>query len=514
MSVSKKSSYLLNISTSIIANVSSIVAGIVMVPAALNYWHEETYGVWVLITTFISYLSLSNFGLSSAATTLVSKTLLARNKIAILSKALTIMLGYLAMILCVLALLSVAGASWDFLLGGIEVDTKNQAYRACTIMLYFFVFNLAFSLLSSAFIGFQKAYIDNIFLALTPAANLIALLAVVGAKGDLESFAIYSGIAGTLVNLAKLAVFLKLRRNWLSIDDRAGATQVNAEADNESGYGDIAVTGMRFFLMSLAVVLWWNTDNVVIANALGMEDVTRYSITFKLFAIAYSLMNIVGGALNPIFAKEYALRNWEWINRTYLLATTLLAFIGGGICIGGVLLSNEIITMWAGDSGYAGLVVVTILGVYSYFLSANNIDAGIINTCNYTKGIAWMYLLSSAMKLAISVVLVQYFGLAGVAIGTLAASALFTSWLFPLWIKKYSNGMIKPRASVTYKNFLFLVPFVAASIIVSLNMQPGTVEKYVTSFLILVIYSLAMYVLAPRESIAYGLAILKYRSAR
>lgn len=511
MPTPKRKSYLLNISTSVIANISVIVTGVIMVPAALNYWHEEMYGVWILITTFISYLSLSNFGLSSATTTLVSKTLSANHKIEILKKALTIMLGYLIIILCVLVLLSLADANWDFLLGKVNENTRTQAYSACTVMLYFFVFNLGFSLLSSALIGFQKAYIDNIFQAIVPVVNLIALLVVVETKGNLAAFAIYSGIANTLINLTKLFVFLKLHRRWM----QAGKFEVTHAHENvENGYRDIVITGMRFFLMSIAVVLWWNTDNIVIANALGMEEVTRYSITFKLFAIAYSLMNIFGGALNPLFAKEYALKNWEWINRTYLLATALLAFVGGGICIGGILLSNEIITLWAGESGYAGLVVVTILGVYSYFLSANNIDAGIINTCNYTKGIAWVYLASSLLKLVLSIVLVHSFNLAGVAIGTLVASALFTSWLFPLWIKKHSNGMIKTRAFYTFKNFIFLIPFIAVSMFVTLHVQPGTLGKYMASLAILIIYCLATYFSTSKGSIAYGLTILKYRSAR
>lgn len=505
----KRKSYFLNISSSIFANVVSIIAGIIMVPTALGYWHEETYGIWILITTFISYLSLSNFGLSSAVTALVSKTLSLKTKMAILRRATLIMFWYLIVILCAIALISAVGADWEFLLGTASEKTRNQAYSSCTIMLFFVVFNLVFSLLSSALIGFQKAHIENIFQATIPAVNLIVLLIVIGLKGSLVSFAVFSGIAGTLINFIKLFVFLNLSRKLV----HEGKDAVN-EPDSGEGYREIIVTGLRFFLMSLAVLAWWNTDNIVIAKYLGMDEVTRYSITFKLFAIAYSLMNIIGGALSPIFAREYALGNWEWVNRTYRLATTFLAFIGGGICIGGILLSNELITLWTGESGYAGLAVVTILGIYTYFLSVNNIDAGIINTCNYTKGIAWIYLLSSSVKLLVSIIFVQVVGLSGVAIGTLAASALFTSWLFPFWINKHSKGMIKASAFETYKNFLFLLPFIVISIFVSLYVQHGSVGKYVISVAILVIYCLVTYFLASKENIAYGIAILNRKSTR
>lgn len=504
MSYSRKKSYLLNISSSFFASVLSILAGLIMVPAALGYWHEETYGVWILITTFISYLSLSSLGLNSAATILISKTLSIKSKLSILKRALVIMFWYVIVILCVIALISVFVSDWGFLLGKASENVRTQAYDSCTIMLFFFVFNLSFSLLSSALIGFQKAHIDNIFQATIPIANLFALLAVIGLKGDLVSFAIYSGIAGTLVNFIKLFTFLMLSRKW-----RHQEQPSVIPADSIEGYWEIIAIGFRFLLMGVAVLAWWNSDNIVISQYLGMEEVTRYSITFKLFVIAYTLMNIIGSSLSPIFAKEFALGNWEWINKTYLLSTRLAAFVGGGVCIGGILLSNEIITLWTGASGYAGLAVVTTLGIYTYFLSVNNIDAGVINTCNYTKGIAWVYLFSSTVKLFVSVIFVKLIGIVGVAIGTLAASALFTSWLFPFWINKHSNGMIKTRTFETFKNFLYLLPFIVVSVLVSVFIQNGTVEKYIFSIAILIMYCLVYFFIYLKEALSYGKTALK-----
>lgn len=504
MSDFRKKSYLLNISSSLFANVLAIIAGIIIVPLALNYWHEETYGVWILITTFVSYLSLSNLGLSSAVTTLVSKSLSIVNKINILKRATLIMIGYLVVILGLISAINAVGADWGFLLGKASLGIRDQAYTSCTVMVFFFIFNLIFSLLSAALIGFQKAYIENLFQATVPMVNLAALLIVIHFKGSIVSFALYSGIGTTAINFVKLIVVLVISKK-LMFDH---VVKVN-NSDLGEGYYDIIITGLRFFLMSIAVLLWWNTDNIVIAKYLGMDDVTRYSITFKLFAIAYSFMNLIGSALSPILAREYSLENWQWINKIYLFATAVLAFIGGLICIGGILFTNEIIVMWTGGSGYAGLTVVTILGIYTYFLSANNIDAGIINTCNYTKGIAWVYLLSSSVKFLISLLLIKVLGLAGVALGTLAASALITSWLFPLWIKRHSKGMINAHPLATFKNFLPLIPFVMVSILVSIYIKTGTIEKYTVGILILVGYFMITYFLTSKENIEYGLKVLK-----
>jgi len=397
------------------------------------------------------------------------------------------------------------GVDWSFLLGSPNENIRSEAYAASTIMLFFFVLNLLFSLVSAAFISFQKAYIENIFQATIPLANLISLLLVIEFKGNLESFAYYSGIAMLLINVIKAFTFLILSRRWVDKDKQShGSSLASGE-----GYREIIVTGFRFFFMSLAVVLWWNTDNILIAKFLTLEQVATYSITFKLFAIAYALMNMLSASLNPILAKEYGLKNWEWINKVYFLAIEYTSFLGGLICIGTILFSHEVIILWTGEIGYAGLETVVGLAVYTYFLSVNNIDAGIINTCNYVKRISWVYMLSSLIKVIVSVALIQVFGLVGVVLGTLIASALFTSWIFPLWIKKYSNDRIKSRALTTYKNFLFLAPFISISILVSLYIPVGTLEKYLISFILLIIYSVCVYKNSSKEAVLYGKTFFK-----
>ncbi len=474
--------FLLNSISSLMLNGVSIVVGVLMVPFALRYWHEEKYGVWILITTIISYLSLSNLGLNSAATTLISKCKYSNEKIKIFQKAIIIITVYLS-VFFILGLAFLNENSYYYLFGNIDPNIKTQAFNACTIMLLFAIPNVGLSLISSAFIGFQKAYIDNVFLAIIPIGNLSALLITTNNGGDLVDFAILNGIFSLSVNCFKAFIFLIFYRKWF--DDRIFENNYSTQTTT---YREIIITGFRFLIMNIAVMISWNTDNIVISRIMGVRFVTAYAITFKLFSIAYSLMGIINSAINPIFAKEFGMSNWTWMNMTYRKMVDIMSFISGGICIGGILLSKEIITIWAGEDSYAGLATVIILGIYTYFLSINTVDSSIINTCNYTKNISWIYMISSMIKLLVSIVLVKYFGIIGVAIGTLISSIAITSWVFPFWIKKNSNGKLSSQNKYVIKGLIVLAPFIVASILISIYLQFGSLLKILASMIILVIY--------------------------
>lgn len=480
--ITNRKIFALNITSSLFSNGAAVLFGILLVPAALSYWHETIYGIWVLITTFISYLSLTNFGLNSAATALISKSPTYREKIALLKKCLLIMLAYLALLIIVALILGLLGNVWALLIGKIDESTQKIAYHACTIMFLFFTANLVFSLISSALIGFQKAYIDNFIQAFVPIVNYVSLLAVIKIQGNLESFALISGIGLSLLNIFKLYAF------WAMLRRRKRSPENVSILENEIGYKAIFFNGLQFFLMNIAVIIAWNTDNIAISRIMGIEYVTKYSITLKLFTILYSLVNMIGISFSPVLAKEIGANNWGWINKTYKALANLLTIVGGCVCLGGILFAKNIIFLWTGSDGYAGPSVVVVLSVYGYFLTVNNFDAVAINTFNYTRKLGLIYMASSCIKLFFSIFLLKSYGLVGAALGTLIAAVLFTSWIFPLWLQRNSLGKLNSSVYQAYSDFLRLAPFIAAAIFISIKYDKLSISKISFASMLLIMY--------------------------
>src|SRR5262249_39907824 len=118
-------------------------------------------------------------------------------------------------------------------------------------------------------------------------ASLIALIALVRADGGLVlAVAAFWG-AGLLVALASAGWLFRWHKPWLA----PGIGSV--ERDSLARLGS---TGAMFFAIQLAGLLVYQTDNLIIAHFLGPEQVTPYSVAWRLFSYTNLLQALLLGA--------------------------------------------------------------------------------------------------------------------------------------------------------------------------------------------------------------------------
>ena len=194
---------------------------------------------------------------------------------------------------------------------------------------------------------------------------------------------------------------------------------------------------------------------------------TRYAITLKLYFLLFSVMGIINGSAMPIIAKEFGVANWVWINSVYSKLLVSSAIIGGLVWLIGVLFSRDIIKLWTGnESNYAGLLTVLALGGYSYLLSMVNLNSNLAATFNFTKYSPWAAWLEACLKIGLSILLLQFFGIAGVALGTFLGSLLAPAWILPLILVKGSEGNLRFDAGFLGKHFvLALLPMLSIAVL-------------------------------------------------
>ena len=269
---------------------------------------------------------MTNLGLNTAASVLIAKNPKISDKLKIVKRALKIMLLTVGLGLVCFVLINLFNKSWINVLGKIPAYLKNDTYYACIIMGLFYFLNIPFSLISSLFVGFQKAYIDNLFNILVTMGNFCSLILVVLLKGNLVLFAFFYSLSLFLINVTKYVYFYHFIYKKLNV---AEIKEEAAREGEDIQYKHIFYTGMRFFFIGTAAMVVWNTDNFIISNFLGISNVTPYSITFKLYNIIFLFVFMINSSVMPIMAREFGQNNWEWINKIYSSFLTLAAIIGG-----------------------------------------------------------------------------------------------------------------------------------------------------------------------------------------
>lgn len=442
------------------AQVIGNVANILFVPLAIRYLGATDYGVWIVILTVVNYLTLLQFGIGPAMAAFLAGSRVAGDQKKILSESLK-WLAFIGLIFFAIAILFGIFLGQEFSQSFIGLkDLNGVGYSVLCIMSVLYFFRHPISIFPSAFIGLQAIHWERLYAAILPPLISLAALLIVGISNKgLVGLAYFTG-SGLLICSAACGIHLffkypHLRFNpiqWMKFSKSAQP---------------LLTSGWRFFVIALASSVVWGVDALIIGYYLDAKSVTSYVVTFKLFVAAYTVFIIVNSALWPMFGHAVSSDDWRWVNSTYQKIIKLMPVLGGLIWIGGILFAKPIILLWAGHQGYAGWAVVFSLGWYGYVFSMINTNSTFLGGINQTQKMMWAGVLEAIIKVSLTIVFIQYFGLGGAAMGTALAATLTLFWALPSAIREATKLKVIQDWHPVLKHFLMLIPFLLASIYLS-----------------------------------------------
>jgi O-antigen/teichoic acid export membrane protein len=155
--------------------------------------------------------------------------------------------------------------------------------------------------------------------------------------------------------------------------------------------------------------------------------------------------------------KAASKNDWAWLGLVYQHASSIMATLGGLVWVGGVVLAKPIILLWAGESGYAGMLTVFALGGYGYILSTVNLTANYLSGLNATRTMLWIGWAEAIANLLLSIAFLHLWGIGGVALGTFLSAFLTVYWLLPQDISRQTQMKLKIDWKPIGKHFFFVV---------------------------------------------------------
>lgn len=481
--------YLFTIYSNLLKTIISTIIAIVIIPITIKYFGMDKYGTWTVINSILAYISMSNLGLSAATSILMNKNKNDKLKLEILKKSINIIFVVVPIITIILLTFNFVYPFWiNFF--NIPPNLLNEAKITIIILIAFVLLNIPLSLIGSALNGFQKNYIDNIFSIFNSLFSLLSILLVIFFNKSLVAFAIFTSMFNTLNNILKIYYFKKIivKKVIIESDD--------LENIEEGKYKTIVILAGRCFLGAIASIVVFNTDNIVISKILGINFVTPYSTTFKLYSLAFTLIYIFNSSIIPLIGKE--IHDKEYLKKIYEKTFYSVSILGGLFWCGGILALKKIIILWTGEKGYAGEGVVFFLGAYSYIFAVVNLNYIVINTLNFIKGVALITWLEGGINLIISIILAKKYGLMGIAIGTFCGTFFFPYIFFQRILKKKTNKVIAQDNKFILKHFTFvLLPTLMVGLVV--NKIDNSYFFILCGGLLMIVYLFLSYNLLPNN---------------
>ena len=391
-----------------------------LVPLYLKYIPVEIYGGWLATGNIIAWLTIIDPGLSDVLRQQVGEVYGKKEMV-----RLNDLLGggtLLSFIISMLVLL-IGLISKDYVIGLLNLNDVNDltilemAYILAVIGSSLMIFSFGFAsfnqgLLSSLGIGI-------VYVIATITSLIINILLLIYGYG-IYSIPISTIISAIILITGNLA-YIIWRYNSDSIKFRFSI----------KGFSILLKLSSYNILGRLGNILTTQIDLILVARFIGVDIVPILNLTRKGPELARMIVE------RPIIAMQPAITNawnsYEYdIVRYYLskLINIMLWLLGLLFC-GFVILNKAFVTLWVGETFYAGNLI-------NVFIIANIILHIIVNIATkttFTLGhIKWTGNVLFVQSLITSLALfigVKYFGFLGLVSGYTISLAIFSAWYFP-----------------------------------------------------------------------------------
>ncbi len=316
--------------TGLLSRLVTLGVSAISLPLNVRYLGKEEYGIWITISGTVVMLNLLDLGIASTLTNVLSKAYADDDQVEAVHAYSTAfwLTAAVAAFLGLIITICWPFVNWASLFHLADASTAVQAKRCVVIAVVACLINLPLSLSGKVGAAYRELHLMN-YAAMVGA--VFSLLAIVG---GILLHCTLSGLmlaycASTVISNAGINLWLwAIRRPWL----KPAPWQVSTTMAR-SLFGQ----GSLFFILQLCGVVVFNTDNLVITHYLGPQEVTPYSVAWRLVSYASLLQQLLIPAAWPVLSEAYQSGDMAWIRSTYKslvrksLSAVVLVSVGIGL---------------------------------------------------------------------------------------------------------------------------------------------------------------------------------------
>jgi len=397
-----------NVTVNYVVIVTELLIGLFMLPFNVSHLGQSAYGLWILIASVTIYFSMLDLGYGVAQVRFAAKYRAQGDNTAINEIASTMFcvfsgVGIVTLGLAVLISLNLARF---FPLSAEQVRTGQ-------VILLFLSGYVALGFPASVFggivNGFQRQYMNGAVAFIT--AILVALVNVIILLSGYGLAELVAATTGVRI-LSYVAYALNAYRVFPPL--RIRLKYFKRERLRE-------ITGFSIFILiiDLANKLNYSTDAIVVGAFMGTSSVAIWAVAQRLIEIVQRITDQLNAALFPVVVDSSTVQRLDRLQKILIQGTRLS--LGMVVPLATVLglLARPLVMIWVGPQFSGSVQVIYILSIVVALRVGNATSAVVLKGSDLHRFLAFSNLSMAVGNLVLSVLLVRFYGLIGVALGTL-----------------------------------------------------------------------------------------------
>lgn len=419
-----------NIIASFIIKGLGIAISLVLVPLTINYINPTRYGIWLTLSSVVAWFSFFDIGFGNGLRNKFAEALaigeleLARIYVSTTYAILSLIISVvLVLFLCINPFLN-----WARILNT-DLNMAGELSILVIIVFVFFCLRFVFQLINTVLSANQEPAKASFFDFL---GNLFSLIIIFILTKTVEGNLV---LLGTVFSLTPVLVLI-ISSLWFYRKTYSRFAP-SIKYVRFSYARNLMSLGIKFFIIQIAALVLFNTNNIIVTQLFGPEEVTTFNVSFKLFSIITMLFSIIALPLWSAFTDAYAKEEFGWIRNALskvrkvwalLIVLTIMLLVG----------SSWIYKMWVGDAVTVPFALSAAMASYVIVYIWQTMHVFFLNGIGKIRLQLYLVIFSGLINIPLAIFLGKRFGLVGI---TLTSTLLFTFMgiLFSIQTKRILN---------------------------------------------------------------------------
>ena len=430
---------LLNITSSIIAQIMSVISSLIVPRLILGTFGSNANGLVSSISQFLNYITLIEGGITGVISANLYKPLVEGDNDKLSSVLTTARSFYQKIGIIFIAYSVVVGVLYPLL-----VETGYEYWYVFVLTMILstglmlqYMFSLTFTTLLNAD---KKVYFVSFVSSALTVANIVLTLVIVKLFPDIIILKFANAV---LFAFAPLLYNVYIKKHY--------SINWNAKKDNS-----LIRQRWRGFAINCAFFIHTSTDITLLTLFSDLKAVSVYSIYYLIVTKISVLIHAVSSGIEPTIGQAYAQNNELELNKKLdLYEFVILSSVCFLFLLTGLLITPFVMIYTSGvvDTEYYQPLFGVILVISEALYLLRSPHVSLAYTANRFSEITLPAYLEAAINIIVSIVLLKYLGLVGIAIGTMAG--MLYRGAFHIY---YTSKLVPSRRqSVFYRKLLIFL---------------------------------------------------------
>lgn len=399
-----------------------IAISFLYVPLLLHALDTTEYGIWLTLTSLVSWIVMFDIGLGNGLRNKLGEALAKQDFT--LGKEL-ISTAYACILPAVIIISLIFVFVYRFIPWTEVLNTGDVAipHLNSLVLIVFLAFcgQFALGLINSILFALQLPALSSGLLVTGQLLSYLAVLLLVKFLGINSLF-----ILGSVISIIPPMVLLT--GSIVVFSTKYRYLRPSIKLYNKVHVLSIFSIGIKFFYLQIITLVLYQTNNLIISHCVNNSAVVYYNVGYKL---THFLQMVFGIIVTPIWSattEAYTLGDFQWIksiNKKLLKIALIFVMAGAGI----VAVYPLILKIWLGNNDLdISYITISLLLLQSLFFIFYQCYGFILSGIGKLKVQMIFTSLLAVLYIPVSIALGKLMGLNGILIAFALNSALNIVW--------------------------------------------------------------------------------------